>query len=101
LVLWLVGWTYGEVFALRELGEMIAAASGHPSVHGMHAPPAAFGVAASAFLTLWVALWTFAGVMTARQAFAVGWGTDVFVLRPDGGTWRRGRATAPRTPPPL
>src|SRR5262249_21587764 len=98
LTLWLAGWAFGELFALRELAGIIATAMGHRVSHPGHAPPAGFALGTAAFFLFWLAFWTFGGVCAARYAFALAWGADVLVLRGDGWTLKRGAATDRKDP---
>lgn len=81
LTFWLCGWLVGEVFAGGMLFSMAAAAFGLElpvgtgSMRGLPAAaPGAFAVAA--FLSVWLAFWTFGGLMAMRELLHLVWGRE-------------------------
>ncbi len=103
LGLWLTGWAFGEVFAIGALLAIAGAALDLPLFAGVGSIPAGgFGIGAAIFLLVWLTFWTIGGAAALYQALRLGWGRDVFTLRPDGwslknaaGPWGRERSYGP------
>ena len=78
---WLCGWAVGEAFALRLIPKAIALLSG-PSDPG-HTPPGAGPLIGGAFLLLFLALWTLAGLASLAVLLRLLWGEDRIEVSPD------------------
>lgn len=80
LLLWLAGWSFGEVFAIAILGGGAwALATGGP--FASQGEPLALGPAAAIglFLVCWLTLWTIGGIAAIAELLRLLWAEDVIV----------------------
>ncbi len=88
LGVWLCGWLLGEVFAARMLFGIVAPRFGvelTPSLAlgmGGSSPPVAAGI--TVFLGVWLAFWTFGGLMAMRELLHLIAGEEVVRWNEDG-----------------
>jgi hypothetical protein len=83
LALWLVGWAFGELFALAALVHGLVAWLGL----GPAGPAAGVGgtsaLLAGAFLLVWLTFWTLGGLVAIRELLRMLWAVDDLELNGD------------------
>jgi hypothetical protein len=85
LTLWLGGWAAGEVFVLFTLSRLLRDWTGAGGVQagaatGSMNMSVGMATAATAFLLVWVSLWTLGGVMALREWLRCFWADERLVL---------------------
>lgn len=89
LLVWLVGWTAGEGFALATLLSIGGQFLRIPLPWRQTVPTGPSAGIIISFLLMWVSFWTVAGIAAFSQVLHMGWGTDLFLVRPGGWEWHR------------
>ncbi len=108
LLLWLCGWAAGEGFALWFVGAAIKGLLRSGDATRALPNPGGFSAAGLlailAFISLWLALWTFGGIAALIELLRLLWGNDRLQFAPDRWSWTRGigpfgveRSVDPRT----
>ena len=94
LAFWLCGWAAGETFAIWALVKgAIALLTGTPAEPGSGPPEVVPALGVALFLIVWLAFWTFGGIMAMRELLRLTWAEDLLIVH--GGQLRVRQSTGP------
>ncbi|MGB7564674.1 MAG: hypothetical protein WBM08_07955 [Prochlorococcaceae cyanobacterium] len=83
LALWLVGWAFGELFALAALVHGLAAWLGLDPAGPAAGVGGTSALLVGAFLLVWLTFWTLGGLVAIRELLRMLWAVDGLVLNGD------------------